>query len=198
MISQEELQKVRQQTIETLAKAGIVLTPQEANDIEIADFGLGRLKEIGLQLLVYVNTDRYCAKELVLFPRQTCPQHLHPDSTNQRGKEETFRCRTGKVHLYVPGPKTENPQAILPQDKQKTFTVWHEITLLPGQQYTIAPNTPHWFQAADEGAVVSEFSSTSTDPLDIFFDPEIKRETVIGEGTSVRNLMNNRDVTTLL
>ena len=29
-------------------------------------------------LLVYVNTDRYCAKELVLYPGQECPEHRHP------------------------------------------------------------------------------------------------------------------------
>ncbi|WP_245153913.1 hypothetical protein [Jeotgalibacillus proteolyticus] len=32
------------------------------------DFGLGRLDDAGLQLFVYINTDRYCAKEWVLFP----------------------------------------------------------------------------------------------------------------------------------
>ena len=30
------------------------------------------------QILVYVNTDRVCAKELVLFPGQLCPEHRHP------------------------------------------------------------------------------------------------------------------------
>lgn len=37
----------------------------------------------------------------------------------------------------------------------------------------------HWFQAGDEGAVVSEFSSTSRDEFDIFTDPRIKRMTEI-------------------
>ncbi|MGB8748376.1 MAG: hypothetical protein WCD54_20810, partial [Pseudolabrys sp.] len=57
-----------------LDEAGIVLTPGERESIEIADFGLGRLEEIGLQIVVYVNTDRVCAKELVLFPHQRCPE----------------------------------------------------------------------------------------------------------------------------
>jgi len=27
---------------------------------------------------VYVNTDRYYAKEQVMFPSQACPEHKHP------------------------------------------------------------------------------------------------------------------------
>jgi D-lyxose ketol-isomerase len=30
---------------------------------------------------------------------------------------------------------------------RNTVTVWHEIVLLPGQQYTISLDTLHWFQA---------------------------------------------------
>jgi D-lyxose ketol-isomerase len=47
--------------------------------------------------------------------------------------------------------------------------------LKPGDQYTLFPDTRHWFQAGPEGAVVSEFSTRSTDDQDIFTDPRIKR-----------------------
>jgi D-lyxose ketol-isomerase len=60
--------------------------------------------------------------------------------------------------------------------------VWHEIVLRPGEQYTIPSNTKHWFQAGDEGAVVSEFSSTSRDEADIFTDPDIERITKVVPG----------------
>ena len=53
--------------------------------------------------------------------------------------------------------------------------VFHEIALSPGQQYTIPPDTLHWFQAGDEGAIVSEFSSISRDESDVFTDPRIRR-----------------------
>jgi D-lyxose ketol-isomerase len=53
--------------------------------------------------------------------------------------------------------------------------------LQPGQQYTIPPNTLHWFQAGDEGAVVSEFSTRSRDEFDIFTDQQIRRATIIKE-----------------
>ena len=55
------------------------------------------LAQTGLELVVYVNNDRYCAKELVLFPRQTCPEHRHPRVAGDPGKRETFRVRRGVV-----------------------------------------------------------------------------------------------------
>lgn len=154
-------------------KAGIVLTDDEVEDIQIMDYGLDKLEETGLQLFIYVNTDRYCSKELVLFPRQTCPEHRHPPVGGEKGKQETFRCRWGKVYLYVEGEKTENPSVLPPEEDKEYYTVWHEIVLEPGGQYTIPPDTKHWFQAGEEGAVVTEMSSTSTDDHDIFTDPRI-------------------------
>ena len=50
----------------------------------------------------------------------------------------------------------------------------------PGEQHTIPPDTLHWFQAGPDGAVVSEFSSTSRDELDVFTDADVRRETVVG------------------
>ncbi|WP_332274539.1 D-lyxose/D-mannose family sugar isomerase [Bacillus velezensis] len=154
-------------------KAGIVLTDNEVEDIQIMDYGLGKLEETGLQLFIYVNTDRYCSKELVLFPRQTCPEHRHPPVGGEKGKQETFRCRWGKVYLYVEGEKTENPSVLPPEEDKEYYTVWHEIVLEPGGQYTIPPDTKHWFQAGEEGAVITEMSSPSTDDHDIFTDPRI-------------------------
>jgi len=91
------------------------------------------------------------------------------------GKEETFRCRWGEVYLYVPGEATSNPKARPPRGCEATYSIWHEIVLRPGDQYTLPPNTPHWFQGGDEGAVVSEFSTRSRDESDIFADPQIQR-----------------------
>lgn len=147
--------EARERAAAMLAEAGIVLTPAERKAIEVADFGLGRLEEIGLQLAVYVNTERVCAKELVLFAGQTCPEHRHPPVEGRPGKEETFRCRRGTVHLHVDGQG--------------------ELVLRPGDQYTIPPDTLHWFRAGDEGAVVSEFSTQSRDECDVFTDSRIKR-----------------------
>jgi D-lyxose ketol-isomerase len=91
----ERLQQYRLVTMQYLSNAGIVLTPNGQNQIEIVDCGLGNLDTEGLELIAYMNTDRYCAKELVLFPMQTCSEHLHPPVGNDPGNEETFRCRSG-------------------------------------------------------------------------------------------------------
>jgi D-lyxose ketol-isomerase len=174
-MTQSQQRAAQSRASDMLARIGVALTPAEREHIEVADFGLGELEQTGLELVVYVNTDRYCAKELVLFPRQTCPQHKHPPVGGDPGKMETFRCRWGRVWLYVEGASAAHPQARLPEGGESYYTVWHEIELHPGEQYTIPPNTLHWFQAADDGAIVSEFSSTSRDEFDIFTDPRIVR-----------------------
>jgi D-lyxose ketol-isomerase len=162
VITRAELEGAQAEAAERLEAAGIRLTAAERAAIEVADFGLGELRRTGLQLLVYVNTDRYCAKELVLFPGQACPEHRHPSFEGGPGKEETFRCRAGQVLLEVEGVG--------------------EIELLPGGQVTIPPDTLHSFRAGPEGAVVSEFSSASRDELDVFTDPRIERATRVEPG----------------
>ena len=181
MIKRSEVKVAQARAAEYLSQVGIVLTGQEHENIEVAEFGLNDLEQTGLELVVYVNTDRYCAKELVLFPGQTCPEHRHPPVNSDPGKMETFRCRWGKVWLYVEGEPTTPLQARLPQGSEDYYTVFHEIELNPGEQYTIPPDTLHWFQAAAEGAIVSEFSSTSRDEFDIFTDPRIQRMPEIEE-----------------
>ena len=143
----------RERAVQMLADAGIVLT--ERDELEITDLGLGRFEEVGLSLVVYENNDRYCAKELVLLSHQLCPEHRHPPVGADPGKQETFRVRTGEVTLFVAGHG--------------------EMTLRPGDQFTIPPDTLHWFRAGDDGAVVSEFSSPSRDEYDVFTDPKIVR-----------------------
>ena len=147
--------EARARAVLALEDAGIVLTDDERASIEVTDFGLGRREETGLQLLVYVNTERVCAKELVLFPEQACPEHRHPPVGDDPGKEETFRCRRGTVYLQVAGEP--------------------EIVLGPGEQCTIPPDTLHAFRAGPAGAVVSEFSTRSRDETDVFTDPRIVR-----------------------
>jgi D-lyxose ketol-isomerase len=181
MVTRAQADAARNRAAQLLEGAGIALSPEERANIEIADCGLGELERQGLQLITYVNNDRYCAKELVLFPRQTFPQHRHPPVDGRPGKQETFRCRYGKVYLYVSGEPTENPACSPPEGSEQWYTARHEIVLEPGQQYTIPPDTWHWFQAGDEGAIVSEFSSTSTDDADVFPDPRIRRAPVIEE-----------------
>lgn len=174
-ISTKEFEEARNRAIAYFDRAAIAITAEEKTNMEIADFGLGRLDEIGVELITCANTEHVCAKEVILFPNQICPEHRHPPYDDAPGKEETFRCRWGEVYLYVAGEPTPNPKASLPEDRKGYFTVWHEIILSPGDQYLVAPNVLHWFQAGPEGAILSEFSMPSTDELDIFTDPDVKR-----------------------
>lgn len=175
MLTKEEYKEAQLRAIEFFEKAGIVLTLEEKENIEVVDFGFGDLARIGLEIVTYVNTERCCAKEMVMFPHQTCPEHRHPNVNGQLGKEETFRCRWGKVYLYVPGRKTPKPHCAPPKGREKHYKVWREVELQPGRQYTLFPDTLHWFQAGDEGAVLSEFSTKSWDEKDIFTDPAVQR-----------------------
>ncbi len=176
----EEWEEARDRAVELLKKAGIVITPEEKENMEIVDYGLEDLETIGTEIIVYVNNEKYCAKELVLFPHQICPEHKHPPiNSDYSGKQETFRCRWGEVYLHIPGEKTENPEAEPPEERKEYFTAEKEIILTPGQQYTLPPNTLHWFQAGPNGAIISEFSSKSIDEEDVFTDPEIKRITEV-------------------
>lgn len=175
MIKRSEMKKHQTTAAEILQAAGITITADERETIEIVEHGLGEFETTGLMLVTYVNTAYYCAKELILLPGQTCPEHRHPPIDGDHGKMETFRCRRGIVYLYIPGEPVQHPQATIPAGSENFYTVYHEIVLHPGQQYTIPENTLHWFQAGPQGAIVSEFSSTSRDEFDVFTDPRIKR-----------------------
>ena len=176
MITKAQYDESVAYTLRAFENAGIRITEEEKAKIEVADFGLGVLENVGLQLLTYVNTEKCCAKEMVLRPYQTCPEHIHADGEENgvryAGKEETFRCRRGTVYLYVSGAgKKEDIHGRIPDTP---VTVFHEIILHEGEQYTMYPNTLHWFQAGEEGAVISEFSTKSRDESDIFTDERIR------------------------
>ena len=175
MLSKEQFKNAQKRAKEYLDRANILITSEEEKNIEVADFGLNQLESTGLEIVVYVNTSRVCGKELVIFPFQTCPEHRHPPLDGELGKEETFRCRWGTVYLYVPGPATPNPKGKAPKGDEDWYTVWNEIILNPGDQYTLLPDTLHWFQAGPEGAIVTEFSTQSRDEADFFTDPNILR-----------------------
>jgi len=109
MLTQSVYESVVQRALKFLDRAGIVLSEAEKEQVQVAEYGMDMLDHIGLELVVYVNTERCCAKELVLFPGQTCPEHRHPPIGSYPGKEETFRCRWGSVY---PAKKRRTPKAL--------------------------------------------------------------------------------------
>ena len=191
MTTETERQRARERAADLLDRAGVVLTDAEREGMEVVDYGLDDLDAVGTEIVVYENNDRYCAKELVLLPGQTCPEHRHPPFDDYPGKRETFRCRWGEVYLYVADEadaekhdedrdeheaRAESANwSVQPPMREEYYTAGEEIHLEPGEQYTIPPDTRHWFVAGDEGAVVSEFSSPSYDERDAFTDPKIDR-----------------------
>ena len=179
MITRREARKAQKRAAKLFKRAGIKLSGDEKPRIEIAEFGLGELDTIGYQQITYANTDKYCAKDVVLFPNQTCPEHRHPPVGNEPGKRKTLRCRWGRVYLYIEGERKRKPKCKPPKGSERFFTVFHEIELKSGAQYTVQPNTLHWFQAGEKGAVISEFSSTSRDENDQFTDPRVELMTRI-------------------
>lgn len=74
----------QKQAADLIRQAGISFTEEEQATIEVANFGLGNFEETGLGVLVYVNTERCCAKELAMWPGQTCRSSLHADRAMQK------------------------------------------------------------------------------------------------------------------
>ena len=182
MLTASAVEERQRRTARFLAAAGIVVASHEVAEIDIDDFGFGDPDRIGLQSLVYVSTPRICAKEVVLFPRQTCPEHRHPPFGGDPGKAETFRCRTGLVYAYVPGEPTARPACRPPRVELGVYTVWHEVALRPGEQLSLPADTLHWLHGGAEGAIVSEFSSACPPGVDVFTDPEVEPETTVVDG----------------
>ena len=178
-ITKAQYEEAKAKALEMYEKAHIFLTEEEKANLEVSDFGLGRLDEFGVQLVMYVNTERVSAKDVVIFPGQICPEHFHPVMGSDPGKEETFRCRYGEMYIHVPGEPTENPKGKMPAGKEDTATVHHEVVLKQGDQILVTPGTKHWFQAGPEGAIFAEFSTKNVDELDVFTDPEVERITKI-------------------
>lgn len=73
-----------------IKESGIYLTKKEFEKLEITHFGLNNFRDQGLVIHTYINTDRCCAKELIMLPYQTCPEHRHPSVGGKLGKEEPF------------------------------------------------------------------------------------------------------------
>ena len=179
MITSGEQALARRRAADLLIQAGIVARQDEIAWIEVVDFGLGELEQSGVQILTLVDTARIAVKVLVLFPWQTEPEHTHPPLGEYAGKEETIRCEWGELYLYTPGEPAPAPIGSPPAHRRHTYTVWHEHVMHPGDQITLQPDTPHWFQGGATGAVIWSFSTKALDVEDLFTDPDVRRETIV-------------------
>ncbi len=62
-MKRQQVEEAREQARDMLERTDIVLTPEEAANIEVADLGLGEFEQTGLCLVTYINTSRVCGKE---------------------------------------------------------------------------------------------------------------------------------------
>lgn len=181
MITRKEHDAAREWAWQAAQRAGLVLKHAERERIEVADFGLSRLAEVGAQILTLEANDWVSIKVLILSPWQLEPQHRHPPSLDGTypGKTEVLRGQWGTLYHYEDGPSAASPQA-RPADVDRPYlTVWRETVIGPANQLVLQPNSWHWFQAGSEGAVVWTISSKVTDNADQWQDPRIVRQTVI-------------------
>lgn len=178
MITRLEQQNARKRAAEMIRTAGIHVIDQEAEGIEVVDFGLSQLEKEGVQVLTLVQAERISVKVLAIVPNQTEPEHWHPPVAGDPGKEETVRVISGTLYFYIPGENTFK-EGFLVKGKEHCYTMRHEIVMRPGDQITLAPGVKHWFQARDEGVVMYSFSTIARDALDQFTDKEIVRITRI-------------------
>lgn len=179
MITRQEERVARQWAWETAQRAGLVLRDEERQQIEVADFGLSRLSEVGAQIMTMEANDWVSIKVLILSPWQLEPQHRHPPCAAEQypGKTEVLRVQWGQLLHYGEGPATTDARAQPAEDCRQYLTVWNEVVLRPADQRVISPNTWHWFQAGADGAVVWTISSKVTDAADQWTDPRVVRET---------------------
>ena len=167
MLTGRQVQQARERAAATLEAAGLKLTPEEREGIEVVDFARNVLEDVGAQIVVYVNTERFCAKEIVLFPNQTCAEHRHPPFDGTPGKEETFRVRRGTRRRARHGQTGAGTRP-----RARSFSTRRAVHGAAGTRST-------GFRPGPEGAIVSEFSTRSREDLDVFTDPEMARATVV-------------------
>jgi len=178
LITREQQKAAQKQAADMIREAGITMTDEEADSIEVADFGLSNLEKEGIQALALVQTDRISVKVLAMLPNQTVPEHWHPPVDDDPGKEETIRVLSGTVYFYVAGEETFK-EGFIVEGKDDSYTMRKEIVMKPGDQLTLAPGEKHWFQTREGGAVMYSFSTIARDALDQFADPDIVRITKV-------------------
>ena len=180
MITREQQKAAQKQAARMIRQAGITITDEEADSIEVVDFGLSNLEREGVQVFTLVQTYRISVKVLAMLPNQTEPEHWHPPVDEDPGKEETIRVIDGKVYFYVAGEGTFSKGFIV-EGKDDCYTMRKEMVMKPCDQLTLAPGEKHWFQAREGGAVMYSFSTIARDALDQLTDPDIVRITKVAD-----------------
>jgi len=174
MMDREIVEQAQEAARQLLKRSGIPVSDLEMQEIEVIDFGLGRLADEGLQLITMFETERMAGRILVMTPRQTEPEHWHPPFGSNPGKQEMIRAYWGEVRFYLPG-EDNMKRGFLVKGKEAGYTMRNEVVLSPGDTLVLEPGSRHWFQAGEEGAVFYSFSTMVKDGADGFSDKNVVR-----------------------
>ena len=66
-------------------------------------------------------------------------------------------------------------EGFLVRGKEHLYTMRREMVLKPGDTLVLEPDSKHWFQAGEMGAVFYSFSTMVKDGADGFTDPNVVR-----------------------
>lgn len=178
MITREEYLRARRDAAEAIRKSGIVISDEEVEKMDVADFGLSRLSVEGAQIVELVGTDKIAMRVIYLKPGQTEPEHWHIGFDGYEGKQETIRVISGELYLYLAGDDNICAGKI-PEGQEQYYTSRNEHVMHAADTLTMPPLQKHWFQAGSEGCVFYTCSTLAVDAKDPFTNPNIVRKTVI-------------------
>lgn len=172
------------QALDLSAKSHFPLSVAEIQAIRINDFGLNNLPVEGFAFVDLLRTERVRTTLMIFLPDQTLPQHKHPPYENEAGKEESVRVLWGQFMVCVEGGDTPGIEDMIPHGKADYYTARKAVVLETCMQYTIPPDTAHWFHAGPEGAVVLACQNRVDEERNLFYDPAssgcpIPKDTVI-------------------
>ena len=165
------LEDLKKQARDLLAKSGFKLTSAELDRLAVNDFGLSNLPTEGFAFIDLLRSDFVRITLMILLPGQTLPQHKHPPYDEIKGKEESVRVLFGQFKVYVEGDE-DRSGLLIPPGKERFYTARKEIVLELNEQFSVPPDTFHWFQAGPEGAVVMAFQNRVNEDNNIFTDTE--------------------------
>lgn len=175
MLDLNQQKKIRKNALDYFNNAGIALSKEEIDrEIKIFNYENVDFYTMGIVIVTFINTERYCGRYILFFPGQCAGEHWHPDVDKYRGKEETLRVLYGNAYAYGEGEPTKNIKAKIPEGKENYFTSRCETILNPGDQYTVGLNEKHWWQAGPDGVIALEVSSTARDSYDLYTDKTLK------------------------
>ena len=128
---------------------------------------------VGIQMYEDYIADEFSYRGRWYYPLTVvCAGEVYTEWISWELDKKSFK--GGNPYAYVGEELLDFSVTVnIPEGFEDVLTVRREIVLNPGEQFTIPPNTFHWFRAGDEGAVVSEFSTKSMDEFDIYTDKDI-------------------------